>query len=172
MHRFYIDESDSPGYAIGQLSADDFDALTQNKEVRYSIRSGSGQSSFKINGVNGLVTLNVAVDYERQKTEMFIAEATDSGSPPLSSSCTVIIHIWDNNDNAPEFLSPLIYETISEGTPFGVLLTRVVAFDKDSTFNGNNRIFYQTASSVPFTIDKFTGDLKVTGNLDRETNSR
>ena len=103
---------------------------------------------------------------------MFIAEASDSGSPPLSSSCTVIVHIRDNNDNAPEFLSPLMYETISEGTPFGVFLTRVVAIDKDSTFNDNNRIVYQSASSVPFMIDKFTGDLIVTGNLDRESNSR
>ncbi|XP_008325155.2 protocadherin alpha-2-like isoform X1 [Cynoglossus semilaevis] len=61
--------------------------------------------------------------------------ATDEGTPPLSSTSVVSIHISDVNDNAPLFPNPVINAYIKENSAVGSSLITVTAVDLDREEN-------------------------------------
>ncbi|XP_076594783.1 protocadherin alpha-8-like isoform X7 [Chaetodon auriga] len=91
--------------------------------------------------------------------------ATDKGSPSLSSTSVLSIHISDVNDNAPLFPEPLINIYVSENSPVGVIIKTVTATDAD--VDQNRQVSYSflqsNTNSVPLStmlnINSETGDI-------------
>lgn len=170
--RFSIEENKLTGTTVGIVSAEDPDIGDTNGKVQYNIVKGNENLQFDIEANTGIITLNAQLDYESQRSALLLIEASDLGSPSLSSVCTVIVHVLDQNDNAPNFLSLKQKETISEDTQVGQTVTQVYAYDKDSSVDDNNMVVYKSTSNIPFIVDSVTGVVKVSNNLDREKTIR
>ncbi|XP_028271947.1 protocadherin alpha-8-like isoform X17 [Parambassis ranga] len=63
--------------------------------------------------------------------------ATDEGSPPLSSTSVISVHVSDINDNKPNFTEDLINVFIKENSPVGAVIKTVSAIDADIDQNGH-----------------------------------
>ncbi|XP_029627080.1 protocadherin alpha-8 isoform X9 [Salmo trutta] len=88
--------------------------------------------------------------------------ATDEGTPPLSSTSVITVHVSDVNDNAPRFSEPVINVYVKENSPVGDVIYTISAFDPDS--DENTKMTYSLldksvsiSSSVNLNSD--TGDI-------------
>ena len=62
-------------------------------------------------------------------------KATDEGTPPLSTSSVITVHVSDVNDNAPRFPEPVINLYLKENSPVGSVIHIISAFDPDAKEN-------------------------------------
>ena len=90
--------------------------------------------------------------------------ATDEGSPPLSGTAVVTVHVSDVNDNEPRFTEPVVNVYVRENRPAGVVVKTVSAVDADVDQNGQVKYsFLPRSSSVPLSsmmnINSETGDV-------------
>ncbi|XP_051810609.1 protocadherin alpha-8-like [Acanthochromis polyacanthus] len=91
--------------------------------------------------------------------------ATDEGSPPLSSTSVINVHVSDVNDNKPLFTESLINVYVKENSPVGAVIKTVSADDADIDQNGQvSYSFLQSNSdSLPLStmvnINSETGDI-------------
>ncbi|XP_049898395.1 protocadherin alpha-4-like [Epinephelus moara] len=91
--------------------------------------------------------------------------ATDEGTPPLSSTNIVTVHVSDVNDNPPRFSEPQINVYVKENSPVGAVIKTVTAADADINQNGQvSYSFLQSNSnSLPLStmvnINSETGDI-------------
>ncbi|XP_039872410.1 protocadherin alpha-10-like [Simochromis diagramma] len=91
--------------------------------------------------------------------------ATDEGSPPLSSTSVITVHVSDVNDNKPQFSESVINIYVKENSPVGAVIKKVTATDADIDQNSQvSYSFLQSSSdSVPFStllnINSETGDI-------------
>ncbi|XP_041709853.2 protocadherin alpha-3 isoform X18 [Coregonus clupeaformis] len=88
--------------------------------------------------------------------------ATDEGTPPLSSTSVITVHVSDVNDNAPRFSEPVINVYVKENSPVGDVIYTTSAFDPDS--DENAKMTYSVlATSVSISsavnINSDTGDI-------------
>ncbi|CAI5652154.1 unnamed protein product [Oreochromis niloticus] len=91
--------------------------------------------------------------------------ATDEGSPPLSSTSVITVHVSDVNDNKPQFSEGVINIYVKENSPVGAVIKTVTAADADIDRNSQvSYSFLQSSSdSVPLStllnINSETGDI-------------
>ncbi|XP_048088439.1 protocadherin beta-16-like isoform X36 [Alosa alosa] len=141
----FIIENNSPGISIITIKAADLDAGL-NARVTYflsdkDIGGMPASSLVSVNPDSGVIQALRTFDYEQMKTFHFNVTARDGGSPPLSTDVTVIVHIQDQNDNAPQILYPVqtsgsvVAEMVPRSADVGYLVTKVVAVDGDSGQN-------------------------------------
>uniref|UniRef100_A0A3Q3Q104 Cadherin domain-containing protein n=1 Tax=Monopterus albus TaxID=43700 RepID=A0A3Q3Q104_MONAL len=91
--------------------------------------------------------------------------ATDEGTPPLSSTSVIPVHISDVNDNAPQFTESVINVYVKENSAVGATIFTITAVDPDT--EGNAKIIYSSldgiSRSIPVTsavnINSETGDI-------------
>ncbi|XP_055744832.1 protocadherin alpha-3-like isoform X1 [Salvelinus fontinalis] len=90
--------------------------------------------------------------------------ATDEGTPPLSSTSVITVHVSDVNDNAPHFSEPVINVYVKENSPVDVIKT-VSALDSDVNENGQvtYSLLERNGKSAPLStmvnINSDTGDI-------------
>ena len=96
-------------------------------------------------------------------------KGVDQGSPKLDSEPLVIeIEVLDVNDNHPVFVSPVPSNvSIPEDTPVATVVAVVIASDNDNGLNGE--VIFILIGSDLFEIGTITGEIRVAGELDRET---
>ncbi|XP_052471544.1 protocadherin alpha-3 isoform X5 [Carassius gibelio] len=85
------------------------------------------------------------LDRERASEYNVTITATDEGTPPLSSTSVITIHVSDVNDNAPRFPEPVINVYVKENSQIGAVIHTVSAFDPD--VGDNARITYSLVES-------------------------
>nr|XP_043895493.1 protocadherin alpha-4-like isoform X7 [Solea senegalensis] len=91
--------------------------------------------------------------------------ATDEGSPPLSSTSVITVHVSDVNDNKPIFQENMINIYVKENSPVGAVIKTVSAFDADAEQNGQVRFsfLHDNSDSLPLStmvnINSETGDI-------------
>ncbi|XP_042181710.1 protocadherin alpha-8 isoform X10 [Oncorhynchus tshawytscha] len=91
--------------------------------------------------------------------------ATDEGTPPLSSTSVITVHVSDVNDNAPHFSEPVVNVYVKENSPVGDVIKTVSALDSD--VNENGQVTYSflesNGKSAPLStmanINPDTGDI-------------
>uniref|UniRef100_A0A8C2K6E7 Protocadherin 2 alpha b 5 n=1 Tax=Cyprinus carpio TaxID=7962 RepID=A0A8C2K6E7_CYPCA len=71
------------------------------------------------------------LDRERASEYNVTITATDEGTPPLSSTSVITVHVSDVNDNAPRFPDPIINVYVKENSQIGAVIHTVSAFDPD-----------------------------------------
>ncbi|XP_056455868.1 protocadherin alpha-5-like isoform X3 [Gadus chalcogrammus] len=88
--------------------------------------------------------------------------ATDEGSPPLSGTAEVTVHVSDVNDNEPHFTEPVLNVYVRENGPVGVVVKTVSAVDADADQNGQVKYSFLPSSSSHLPISAMM-------NIDSET---
>ncbi len=104
------------------------------------------------------------LDRERASEYNVTITATDEGTPPLSSTSVITVHVSDVNDNAPRFPESVINVYVKENSQIGAVIHTVSAFDPD--VDDNARITYyllESSKSGPVTsminINSDSGDI-------------
>ncbi|XP_014067611.2 protocadherin alpha-3-like [Salmo salar] len=88
--------------------------------------------------------------------------ATDEGTPPLSSTSVITVHVSDVNDNAPRFSEPVIHVYVKENSPVGDVIYTIYAFDTDSDENAKmtySLLDKSVSISSSVNINSDTGDI-------------
>ncbi|KAM4035220.1 protocadherin gamma-B1-like isoform 5-T5 [Anomaloglossus baeobatrachus] len=169
----YVTENNLPGASIFSIQASDSDT-EDNAKIIYSIsntilETPSMTSFLSINIETGVLYAQRSFDYEQNKEFIMEVTASDNGSPSLSSNVTLLIHIVDQNDNAPKILYPSSPDTggsvVFEMVPFvsepGSLITKVVAVDADSGHNSwLSYHFIHVSDQNHFVISERTGEIR------------
>ncbi|XP_063785535.1 protocadherin gamma-B1-like [Pseudophryne corroboree] len=168
----YVAENNLPGASIYSVQASDPDN-GDNAKIIYSISSSNTydipvSSYLSINIETGVLYAQRSFDYEQHKEFLIQVTARDNGSPSLSSNATLIIHIVDQNDNAPKVLypsadsgGPAVFEMVPFASEQGSLITKVVAVDADSGHNAwLSYHFIQVSEPSHFTISQHTGEIR------------
>uniref|UniRef100_A0A671PI52 Protocadherin 2 alpha b 10 n=1 Tax=Sinocyclocheilus anshuiensis TaxID=1608454 RepID=A0A671PI52_9TELE len=148
---------------VGMITVTDKDA-GKNGQVTLKIQ---GSASFKVQkSYKNYYTLvvNGPLDRERASEYNVTITATDEGTPPLSSTSVITVHVSDVNDNAPRFPEPVINVYVKENSQIGAVIHTVSAFDPD--VGDNARITYsllESSKSGPVTsminINSDSGDI-------------
>ncbi|XP_056372731.1 protocadherin alpha-6-like isoform X12 [Hyla sarda] len=121
------------------------------------------------------VVLKKPLDREKEPLFNLTLTAFDGGKPKLSGTTQLIITIQDVNDNTPSF-SQSVYETyLVENALNGAVVVKLNATDGDLGENGE--VVYEFSNQVSplvrslFDLDRISGEIKVTGEVDYEQNS-
>uniref|UniRef100_A0A803T2Y4 FAT atypical cadherin 4 n=1 Tax=Anolis carolinensis TaxID=28377 RepID=A0A803T2Y4_ANOCA len=162
-------ENLSPGSTIFLFNVTDADDGS-NSQLSYSITSGDSLSQFNIDK-NGILSIRQPLDRESQSFYSLIVQVHDMASLPTSrftSTTQVSIILLDVNDNPPSFISPkLTY--IPENTPVDTIVFKAQATDPDSGPNSYIEYSLLNPSGKKFSIGTIDGEVRLTGELDRET---
>lgn len=151
------------------FTAVDVDA-DANGIVRYELIDeipAANEKTFIVDAITGTLTHTMAIDFETIDEYILIVKAIDqsvNASERLSTLVTVRVRIIDANDNAPKFLSPsednaMIY--LSEASPIGHTVVRIIAVDKDSGQNGRIQYSIVNNGNAHFAIDTSNGTITV-----------
>ncbi|XP_059372318.1 protocadherin alpha-8-like isoform X3 [Carassius carassius] len=148
---------------VGMITVTDSDA-GKNGQVTLNIQ---GSAPFKVQkSYKNYYTLvvNGPLDRERASEYNVTISATDEGTPPLSSTSVITVHVSDVNDNTPRFPVPVINVYVKENSQIGAVIHTVSAFDPD--VGDNARITYsllESSTSGPVTsminINSESGDI-------------
>ncbi|XP_011502737.1 PREDICTED: protein dachsous [Ceratosolen solmsi marchali] len=148
---------------ILQVTAVDLDT-GNNARLSYRI---DDTGPFEINSSNGWIILISELDRETLDRYTLTVLATDSGSPAVTASASVVISVLDDNDNEPHFEKDNYEYKLFENQPAGIFIGTVFAFDSD--FGNNALLKYGIVQmNSSFTINPDTGEIKTRELLDRE----
>ncbi|XP_015830849.3 protocadherin alpha-8 [Nothobranchius furzeri] len=162
------------GATVITVSATDNDQ-GPNAEISYSLSSKDQDEVldiFHIDQQTGLLTVKGNVNFEEHPAFEIRVQATDKGSPPMTSQCKVLIEVLDLNDNTPEISVTTLVNTVREDAKAGTAIALVSVQDKDGGKNGE--VHCQIKNESPFKLEtnyRNYYSLVVDGELDRETNS-
>ncbi|XP_071267151.1 protocadherin alpha-2-like isoform X3 [Salvelinus alpinus] len=102
------------------------------------------------------------LDRESESQYNVTITATDEGTPPLSSTSVITVHVSDVNDNAPRFSEPVMNVYVKENSPVGDVIYTIYAFDRDSEENSKIRyalLDKRVSISSSVNINSDTGDI-------------
>lgn len=147
------------------LAASDMD-LGENGLISYEITEGNENGKFGI-FPDGYMFVRSQLDREDQDYFALTVMCIDHGVPPRSSIVPVIIHILDENDNAPQFSNTTFAFSIAENEPVDSFVGRLMASDRDI---GRNAELIYSLSNVQkdFMVDPRNGFIRTVRKFDRE----
>ena len=144
------------GSAISATDPDD-DTLT------YTV-GGADAASFSINGTNGQLRTNTALNYESDASYSVIVSVSDGNGE--SDSISVTINVTDVNE-APAFKQSSLTRSVPENTPSGTSLGNAL----DVSDPDRDTLSYTLGGpdATSFSFDSTTRRLKTSAALDYET---
>lgn len=119
-----VPEAAAPGTPVVQVVASDADE-GENADLRYSLLPSPQSEWFSIDERSGLVTTKTRVDCETNPMPRLMVVARDRGSPPMSSTATVLVTVLDVNDNEPIFDQSFYNVTVPESEAVGSCILKV-----------------------------------------------
>lgn len=161
-----VTENSPAGTSLLTITATDADT-TPNAVVMYTLAPGTDSSLFQLNPTTGELSTVMPLDFEQQQVYLLTVVATDSGTPPLSSSAEVTVGIIDQNDVRPTFQQTNYFVSLSELIAPGSTVLQLQANDTDST-----AITYELTegnSDGTFRLDPASGLLSTATSLDYES---
>ncbi|KAF4082073.1 hypothetical protein AMELA_G00147500 [Ameiurus melas] len=179
-YRATVSEDQLPGGTILTLEAVDGDLSQENSGFDFAIASGNVGNAFQIessvrfiegHGFQTVGTLIVAeqLDFEVISRYNLTIVVSDRGVPQRSSSVPAIITVNDVNDNPPAFSRAEYVVSLSEGASAGSEILRLSATDPDSAPNAEIRYSISSGDDIGlFSVDQWTGALRLQKTLDRE----
>lgn len=140
---------------------------TVNSQIQFSLLTQS--DLFAIDSQTGVITASRDLDRETRNFYRLQVQATDFGTPRLSSTAFVDISILDVNDNSPMFSEVEYNISILEDIQPSSEILRVLVSDFDIGLNSDFVFSLVSSVIVPFEIEATTGQIFTTLSLDRET---
>ncbi|XP_039621755.1 protocadherin-20 [Polypterus senegalus] len=162
---FFIEENNKADASLGKVSATDEDS-DENGLVLYHLGPEALQV-FCINEETGDLTVRTVLDREKMEMHKIEVFGVDQGNPSLSTSTTVTIHVLDQNDNHPHFITSEFSFFIPENFPLLGEIGIINASDADTGLNGQIIISIVNSSNV-FVMDNVRGVLRCSADIDRE----
>ena len=127
---FLVEEELDPVTLALQVVATDLDdILTGNGNISYSIVSGDGE--FYYSDYNNTIRSTLRFDRETRDWYQLVIQASDNGTPSLSSTTSVTISVTDINDNPPIFTRNIYIVGFSENADFDTQIIQFMATDAD-----------------------------------------
>ncbi|NP_001019268.1 protocadherin 1 alpha 3 precursor [Danio rerio] len=172
-----VKEDAKPGTAVALVTVSDKDG-GKNGIVQCALK---GLFPFKLEtSYNNHYSLVVDGPLDRESVSQYniTITAADEGTPPLSSSTVITVHVSDVNDNAPHFPAPVINAFLSENSQAGGLVTKVTADDSDTGENAelSYSLLDSSSSSIPVTtlinINSLSGEIFSLQSFNHEETKR
>ncbi|KAJ8405250.1 hypothetical protein AAFF_G00322410 [Aldrovandia affinis] len=170
-----ISESAAPGERFSITNAVDPDvgsnsvrtyALSESEHFKIEIQTGRDGSKFAD------LILKKALDREKHAVHNLILTAVDGGVPARSGTASIIVHVLDTNDNAPQFDQDVYTLNITENSPIGSLVIQLNATDLDEGTNSeilySFTIYTSEKTQDTFDLNPDNGEIKVKGEIDYE----
>ncbi|MBN3320699.1 PCD16 protein, partial [Atractosteus spatula] len=182
-YRATVSEDGMPGSTILTLEAVDGDLSRENCGFDFAIASGNAGNAFQIESsvrfiegrgfqTVGTLILVERLDFESVSQYNLTIVASDRGVPQMSSSVPAVITITDTNDNPPAFGRAEYSVAVNEGVGPGTEILRLSASDPDSAPNAEIQYAISSGDEMElFTVDRWTGALRLQQSLDREMKS-
>ncbi|XP_032171033.1 protocadherin-8 isoform X2 [Mustela erminea] len=179
-----VRENNPPGAYLATVAARDPD-LGRNGQVTYRLleaevgRAGGSVSTYvSVDPATGAIYALRSFDYETLRQLDVRIQASDGGSPQLSSSALVQVRILDQNDHAPVLVHPApangtLEVAVPGRTARDTTVARVQARDGDDGTNGE--LAFELLQQEPreaFAIGRRTGEIVLTGDLSQEPPGR
>ncbi|XP_064209167.1 protocadherin alpha-8-like isoform X13 [Anguilla rostrata] len=105
------------------------------------------------------------LDRERASQYNVTITAIDEGSPPLSSTSVITVHVSDVNDNAPRFPERVMNVYLKENSPVGAFICTVSAFDPDEKENARVSYSMLENPSKPVSVSTVVNVNSVSGEI-------
>ncbi|XP_029547567.1 protocadherin alpha-2 isoform X5 [Salmo trutta] len=158
-----VKEDAEKGTAVASLSIGDKDGSKNGLINAFII----GDFPFKLqSSYKNYYSLVVDGPLDRESASLHnvTIKAIDEGTPPLSSSIVITVHISDVNDNAPLFPQPTLNFYIEENSPVGVRVGSVTANDPD--INENSQLTYTLSKNKTYgRLSTFLNVNSLTGEI-------
>ncbi|TRY99245.1 hypothetical protein DNTS_022810, partial [Danionella cerebrum] len=176
-----VPEDQLPGATILTLEAVDGDLSQENSGFDFAIASGNVGNAFQIESsvrfieghgfqTVGTLILVEQLDFEALSHYNLTIAVSDRGVPQRSSSVPAIITVTDVNDNPPVFGRAEYVVALSEGAAAGTEIVRVTATDPDSAPYAEVQYSISSGDDMKlFSVDQWTGAMKLQRPLDRES---
>ncbi|XP_011746251.1 protocadherin-8 isoform X2 [Macaca nemestrina] len=179
-----VRENNPPGAYLATVAARDRD-LGRNGQVTYRLleaevgRAGGAVSTYvSVDPATGAIYALRSFDYETLRQLDVRIQASDGGSPQLSSSALVQVRVLDQNDHAPVLVHPApangsLEVAVPGRTAKDTAVARVQARDADEGANGE--LTFELQQQEPreaFAIGRRTGEIVLTSNLSQEPPGR
>ncbi|XP_056899794.1 protocadherin alpha-8-like [Takifugu flavidus] len=159
-----VKEDASVGTAIALVSVVDKDG-GKNGMVKCQI---SNDVPFKLeSNYKNYYSLAVAGPLDRESSSQYSISivATDEGSPALSSTSIINVHVSDVNDNRPLFIENIFNIYVKENSPVGAIIKTVSASDSDTDQNGHIRYSIIQNSTDPLPLSSMININSETGDI-------
>lgn len=147
------------------LTAQDAD-VGANGRILYSVTDGNAEGRFGI-FPDGQLYVKNALDREERDYYALEVTASDQGNPPRSSVVPVVVHVIDENDNAPEFTNSSFNFHLRENEPPDTFVGKLLATDRDVGRNAD-LMFSLPTSQQDFVVDPRNGFIRSLRVFDRE----
>uniref|UniRef100_A0A667YUI3 Protocadherin-16 n=1 Tax=Myripristis murdjan TaxID=586833 RepID=A0A667YUI3_9TELE len=182
-YRATVSEDTIPGATVLTFEAFDSDLSRENCGFDFAIANGNEGNAFQIESsvrflegrgfqTVGTLLLAEGLDFEVKPLYNLTVVVSDRGVPQRSSSVAAVINVDDVNDNPPVFSRADYTVSLSEGAATGTEIIRLTAIDPDSTPNAEVQYTISSGDEVDlFTVDQWTGALRLQQPLDREHRS-
>uniref|UniRef100_A0A8D2L5U1 Cadherin domain-containing protein n=1 Tax=Varanus komodoensis TaxID=61221 RepID=A0A8D2L5U1_VARKO len=153
IYRVSLSENAPLGSQVLQVVASDQDEGSY-AQIRYHFGNipAEAQKKFKLDPINGAVTLVGHLDYEDTKEYTLTAAARDGGGSV--THCKVHMLVVDENDNAPEVALISLFSPVPEDSPPGTLIALINVKDKDLGDDG------KATEPTLFTVGAHTGEVR------------
>ncbi len=138
-YTFSVEENQKIGTEVATVDAYDADTFPNNVFSYSFIQGSSYADAFYIDSKSGSIITQQELDRERHASYFLVIAARDSESPHLSSTASVTINVKDQNDNAPQFQYPTVFNNtvyLSNRVPVAYNICHVRATDRDVDANG------------------------------------
>uniref|UniRef100_A0A2K5Q1K7 FAT atypical cadherin 4 n=1 Tax=Cebus imitator TaxID=2715852 RepID=A0A2K5Q1K7_CEBIM len=164
-------ENAPSGTTVIHLNAIDADSGT-NAVIAYTVQS-SDSDLFVLDPNTGVITTQGFLDFETKQSYHLTVKAFNVPDEERCSFATVNIQLKGTNEYVPRFVSKLYYFEISEAAPKGTVVGEVFASDRDLGTDGEvHYLIFGNSRKKGFQINKKTGQIYVSGILDREKEER
>ncbi|CAH6789163.1 Fat4 [Phodopus roborovskii] len=164
-------ENAPSGTTVIHLNATDADSGA-NAVIAYTVQS-SDSDLFVIDPNTGVITTQGFLDFETKQSYHLTVKAFNVPDEEKCSFATVDIQLKGTNEYVPRFVSKLYYFEVSEAAPRGTAVGEVFASDRDMGADGEvYYLIFGNSRKKGFQIHKMTGQIYVSGLLDREKEER
>ncbi|XP_029298087.1 protocadherin alpha-7-like [Cottoperca gobio] len=137
---------------VVQVNATDMDEGS-NGEVVYLFGKDvdeRARARFDLNSMTGVITVAGPIDFEECSRYEIDIQASDKGAATLVTDKSIIIHIVDVNDNAPEMEVTSFSSAIPEDSKPGTTVALISVKDSDSGLNG--KVMCYISQDLPFML--------------------
>ncbi|XP_053560914.1 protocadherin-8 [Bombina bombina] len=177
LYEVSVPENKAPGTYITTVVARDPD-LGHNGKVIYRLIDtdvmGAPLSTYvSLNPATGAIYALRTFNYEILKQLDLRIQASDGGSPQLTSSAIIKVKVDDQNDNAPVIIHPSLSNGSAEvgvpsRAPHGYLVIQIKARDADEGVNAELTFSISEEGRNLFTINKQTGEVFLTADISEQ----
>ncbi|XP_026788164.2 protocadherin-8 [Pangasianodon hypophthalmus] len=167
-------ENKAAGSYVASLVARDPDEGANGK-VTYKLLEneveGVPVSSFlSVDSATGTLYTVRPLDYEHVKQIEVAIQATDGGSPPLSSTALVKVKVVDENDNTPFFVHPILINGSADiplpcNAPAGYVALKLEGRDNDDAMNAELSYTIMEDEAFLFVVNENTGEMALKHDL-------